>query len=393
MQATKHKIIFHVDMDAFFASCEEAINPSLRNKPLVVGGTRQDIRSIVSCPNYLARNKGVRTAMALSKAMLLVPEANFIRCTKGLYSDYSKRVKQILYKYTPLIQPLSIDEAFLDVTGVLHFYNNDYFSLAKKIKNEIKETLEITCSIGIAANKICAKIGSKINKPDGVTVIPFDNERDFLSTMPIDKIPGVGKATQLKLRKYGINLIGDILKFDKSFYENEIGIHTTFLLNVANGKGNNVVSENEDERKSLSKENTFFKDTSDRKFLLSELYYLMERCCEKLRAVNMKSRNITVKIKYFDFKVNQNSFTGKKYSNLEADFYDDAVKILDRMLLNKKKIRLLGIKFSDFITGDDSMQGNIFQDINKKESLMKKVDKIRKKYDYDILKFGRTFGL
>ncbi len=393
MPDKNNKIIFHVDMDAFFASCEEAINPSLRNKPLVVGGSKKDARGIVSCPNYLARAKGVRTAMPLSRALVLVPEANFIRHTKGIYSDYSKRARQIMYKYTPLIQPLSIDEAFLDVTGVMHMHNNDYVSLAKKIKEDIKSTLDITCSIGIATNKICAKIGSKINKPDGVTLIPFNNEKEFLSSMPIEKIPGVGKSTQVRLKRYGIYCIGDILKFDKSFYENEIGMHSSFLLNVANGKGSDNVKENGEERKSLSKENTFFNDTLDRKFLLSELYYLMERCCEKLRAIGMKGRTLTVKVKYFDFKVNQKSFTGTKYSNLEADFYEDAIKLLDLMMQNNKKVRLLGVKFSEFITGDDSMQGNIFQDIDKKENLMKKIDKIRKKYDYDILKFGRTFGL
>ena len=128
------KIIFHIDMDAFFASCEEAINPKLKGKPLVVGGTKEDVRSIVSCPNYLARAKGVRTAMPLKHAMQLVPEANFIRGTRGLYSDYSKRVREILYKYTPLVQPASIDEAYLDVTDILHLYKGDYVLLAEKLK-------------------------------------------------------------------------------------------------------------------------------------------------------------------------------------------------------------------------------------------------------------------
>lgn len=393
MSELKHKIIFHVDMDAFFASCEEAINPSLRKKPLVVGGNKEDKRGIVACPNYLARAKGVKTAMPLAKAMLLVPEANFIRCTKGLYSDYSAKVRNILYRYTPLVQPVSIDEAYLDVSGVLHMHDYDFINLANKIKDEIKTNLGITCSIGVSVNKICAKIASKINKPDGITVIPFGKERDFLSKLAIEKIPGVGKSTQERLKKYQINLIGDILKYDKSFYEKEIGIHTSFLLNVANGIGNDNVKENDDERKSLSKENTFFEDTLNIDFLLSELYYLMERCCEKLRSTALKARTITVKVKYFDFKVNQKSFTGTKYSNLEADFYEDAVKLMDKMLANKKKIRLLGVKFSELINDDKYTQENIFNDLDKKENLMKKVDKIRKKYDYDVVKFGRTFGI
>jgi len=393
MSELKHKIIFHIDMDAFFASCEEAINPSLRSKPLVVGGTRQDTRSIVACPNYLAREKGVRTAMPLTRAMVLVPDGNFIRSTRGLYSDYSKRVKTIMGKYTPLIQPVSVDEAYLDVTGVLHLHDNDPVKLANTIKDEIKNTLDITCSVGIATHKICAKIGSKLNKPNGITLVPFLKEKEFLSDLTIDTIPGVGKASQEKLRRYGIFKIGDLLKYDRSFYDKEIGMHTSFLLNVANGLGSDRVSEGVEDRKSLSKENTFFRDTIDKKFLSSELYYLMERCCQKLRAINVKSRTITVKVKYFDFKVNQRSFTGMKYSNLESDFYEDSLKLLDKMLESKKEIRLIGIKFSELIKDDNSMQENIFNDIDKNENLMNKIDKIRKKYDYGIVKFGRTFKL
>ncbi|MBK9334864.1 MAG: DNA polymerase IV [Ignavibacteria bacterium] len=393
MTAKNHKIIFHVDMDAFFASCEEALNPALKLKPLVVGGTREDKRGIVCCPNYLARAKGVRTAMPLTRALLLVPDGNFIRSTRGLYSDYSKRVRDIFYKYTPIVQPVSVDEAYLDVTGVLHLHNNDYKLLADRLRNEIRDTLKITCSVGIAVNKICAKIASKINKPDGVTVVPFGMEREFLSNMTIDKIPGVGNAAQLKLRKYGIELIGDILKFDQSFYDKEIKFHTSFLLNVANGKGSDNVKENDEVRKSLSKENTFYEDVSDREFLLSELYYLMEKCCQKLRKVKLKGRSITVKVKYFDFKVNQRSYTAAKYSNLDTDFYEDATLLLDKMLLNKKKIRLLGVKFSEFISGDEAVQESIFDDIDKKENLLNKLDTIRKKYDFGIVKFGRTIKL
>lgn len=388
-----YKIIFHIDMDAFFASCEEALKPELKLKPLIVGGTKEDKRGIVSCPNYLARAKGIRTAMPLSKALMLAPEGNFIRSTKGIYSDYSKKVREIFFKYTPVVQPVSVDEAYLDVTEVMHLYNNDYLKLANMIKDEIKYTLKITCSIGIATNKICAKIGSKMNKPDGITEVPFGKEKEFLKDLKIEVIPGAGKATQERLRKYGIINVGDLLKYDKTFYEKEIGIHTSFLLNVAGGTSSSTVREFGEDRKSLSKENTFWEDTSDRDFLCSELYYLMERCCQKLRSISTKSRTITVKIKYYDFKVNQKSFTGKKYSNIETDFYDDAVELLDLMLANKKKIRLIGIKFSELVKGDEAMQENMFDDVDKKENLLKNLDKIRKKYNYDIVKFGRTAKL
>jgi DNA polymerase-4 len=387
------KVIFHIDMDAFFASCEEAINPDLKKKPLIVGGNKEDKRGIVACPNYLARAKGVKTAMPITRALLLVPEANFIRSTKGLYSGMSKKVREIFYKYTPVVQPVSIDEAYMDVTGVLHEYKNDPVKLAEKIKNEIKDTLRITCSIGIASNKVCAKIGSKMNKPDGITPVPFGKEKEFLSKLPVESIPGVGKATQARLKKYGINLIGDILKYDRSFFENEIGIHTSYLFDVADGTYKSEVSEYDDEQKSLSRENTFFEDTLDREFLNAELYYSIERCCMKLREIKIRSRNITVKVKYFDFTVNQKSYTCHKYSNLEIDFYDDALRLLGLLLTNKKKIRLLGVKFSDLSNEDNYIQENLFSDLDRFNNLSEKIDKIRKKYKYDAVKFGKTMGV
>ncbi len=393
MKEYSHKVIFHVDMDAFFASCEEAVNPSLKGKPLVVGGNKSDRRGIVACPNYLARIKGVKTAMPLTRALQLVPEANFIRSTRGLYSDYSGKVREIFYEFTPAIQPVSIDEAFLDVTGVLYMHNDDPVLLAEKIKVTIHRRLGITCSIGIASSKVCAKIASDMNKPNGVTPVPFGREREFLGALPVEKIPGVGKKTHEKLRRYGIVTIGDLLKFDKSFYENEIGMHSSYLLNVASGKGSDIVHEEGEGRKSLSKENTFYEDTNDRKFLESELYYLMERCCEKLRAKELRAKCVTVKVKYSDFTVNQKSHTGTRFSNLESDFYDSALQLMMMLVKKNKMIRLLGVRFSEFVEGNEFVQEDMFSDTNKKEDLMNKIDKIRKKYDYDVLKFGKTFEL
>jgi DNA polymerase IV len=388
------KVIFHIDMDAFFASCEEAINPELKKKPLIVGGNKEDKRGIVACPNYLARAKGVKTAMPITRALILVPEANFIRSTKGLYSGMSKKVREIFYKYTPIVQPVSIDEAYLDVTGVLHEYKNDPVILAEKIKNEIKKSLKITCSIGIASNKVCAKIGSKMNKPDGITIVPFGKEKEFLSELPVESIPGVGNSTQARLKKYGINLIGDILKYDKSFFENEIGIHTSYLFYVADGTYQSEVHEYDyDDRKSLSKENTFYEDTLDRIFLKAELYYLIERCCMKLRELKIRSRNITVKVKYFDFKVNQKSYTCHKYSNLEIDFYNDAERLMEQLLSKGKKIRLLGVRFAELTNEDHYTQENLFSDLDRFHNLSEKIDKIRKKYKYDVVKFGKTMGV
>ncbi len=377
-------------MDAFFASCEEAVNPKLRGWPLIVGGNKEDKRGIVMCPNYLARAKGVRTAMPMGKAIQLCPEANYIRSTRGLYSDYSKKVRSIFYKYTPMVQPVSVDEAFMDVTDVLHAYKSDYIKLANELKGEIKNTLDITATIGVASTKLCAKMASKIQKPDGLTVMPLGKEKEFIKNLPIENIPGVGKQSQIRLKKYGIHLIGDILKFEKDFYES-LGMHTDFLFNVANAKTSDKVNfEGEDNRKSLSKENTFWEDTNDMTFLKSELYSLMEKACYRLRQENTVAKTITVKIKYTDFKVNQKSFTRTKYSNMEKDYYDDAVRLLEMMMAGRRKIRLLGVKFSELEEFDNAYQEELFTDVDKEKNLVEKIDLLRSKYNFGVLSYGKN---
>jgi len=381
-------------MDAFFASCEEAVNPSLKGKPLIVGGTKEDRRGIVSCPNYLARARGIRTAMPLTQALLLAPDGNFIRCTKGIYSDYSKRVRLIFQNYTPLIEPMSIDEAFLDVSDVLRPYKGDVKKLAFELKEEVKNKLHITCSIGISSNKVCSKIASKENKPDGITYIEPGKESEFLDKLPVERIPGVGKATYKKLSKYGIKTIGDLKKFDKSFYENEIGMHTSYLLNVANGIDKREVHTYEDyEQKSLSKETTLNFDTDDKIYLEKELYYVLEKACSRMRQKKIISRNLTVKVKYSDFTVNRKAFMLSRYSNIEMDFYDDAIELFHKLYKKGKRIRLIGVRFGDLTDASDSIQEDIFVDEDKYNRLVKNMDKIRKKYKYDILKFGKTFDI
>jgi DNA polymerase IV len=386
------KVIYHIDMDAFFASCEEALNPSLKGKPLIVGGTKKDLRSIVSCPNYLARARGIRTAMPLTQALALAPDGNFIRGTRGLYSDFSKRVREILFSYTPIVEPASIDEAYLEVSGVLHAYKNNPVYLAQIIKDEIKNKLNITCSVGISRKKVVTKIASKQNKPDGITFVPFGKEKEFLAPLPVQRIPGVGKATLVKLTKYGVKTIGDLLKFDESFFENEIGVYSTYLYKVANGEDNrDVYSESGGHQKSLSKENTFYEDKDDMEFLSSELYSLLEKACARLRKYKITGKTLTVKVKYSDFTVNQKSFTRTRYSNLEMDFYEDALAMMKSLLGKGRRIRLLGVKFSELLDEGGAVQENLFYDEAKFKNIALNLDKIRKKYNFDIIKFGKNF--
>jgi DNA polymerase IV len=390
----KNRYILHVDMDAFFASCEEAVNPSLKGKPLIVGGTKKDVRSIVSCPNYLARQRGIRTAMPLTKALQLAPDGNFIRGTRGLYSYFSNKVRNIFSEFTPLVEPMSIDEAYLDVSDVLNPFGNDVYKLAYELKEKIKIKLKITCSIGISSNKVCSKIASKQNKPDGITYIKPGEEKNFLYGLPIERIPGVGKATLKHLNKYGIYKIGDLTGFDRGFYLNELGMQSAYLLNVANGIDEREIVTIEDyEQKSLSKETTLDYDTDDKIFLEKELYYLLEKACSRLRKKKFMTKNITVKVKYADFTVIQKSRITERYSNLEMDFYDDSVKLMNLLVKKGKSIRLLGVRFTDLCECDDSMQEDIFNNENKYSNLVKNIDRLREKFNFKIIQFGKTFDI
>jgi DNA polymerase-4 len=387
------QLIFHIDMDAFFASCEEALNPKLKEKPLIVGGTKKDTRSIVSCPNYLARARGIKTAMPISRAIQLAPDGNFIRGTRGLYSDFSKRVMAILYNYSPVVEQASIDEAYLEVSGVLYQYDNSPVKLANLIKNEIKNKLNITCSVGISSLKIVAKIASKENKPDGITYVPEGKEKEFLKNLPVQRIPGVGKATLPKLQKYGIINIGDLTKFDRTFYQKEIGMYSTYLLEIANGTYvRELHSFEEHDQKSLSKDHTLDFDMSDRKELEKLLFIVLEQACSRLRKKKFKSNNITVKVKYSDFTVNQKSHIMDTYSNIEKEFESEARKLLSMLLPKGKRVRLVGIKFADLVSDDNSVQEDLFVDKNKMKNLVEKVDIIRKKYNFGIVKFGKTMN-
>lgn len=385
-----NKVIFHIDMDAFFASCEEAINPAYRGKPLIVGGTKNDLRAIVACPNYIARKRGVKTAMPLKQAIKLVPDGIFIRGTRGLYQDFSEKVMKILFKYSPFVKQASIDEAYMDVTDVLSKYNNDPVKLAQLIKSEIKNTLNLTCSIGIASGKVYAKISSELNKPDGITYIPCGKEKEFISKLEIQRIPGVGKSTLEKFKKYNINFIGDILKYNKSFFEQELKLDYNYFHSIAEGTYLNGITIEEEERKSLSKECTFDIDTNDLRFLDEQLFSLLEKAANRLRKYGLKAKTLTVKVKYNDFSVNQKSFTLNKYSNLEFDFYKKANSLLKNLVTKKKKIRLLGVKFSE-LCKTETIQGDLFELDGKLESLTEKIDMLREKYKFGIIKFGKNF--
>jgi DNA polymerase IV len=386
------RTIFLVDLDAFFASVEEARNPALKQKPVCIGGNAHE-RGVVACPNYLARKHGVRTAMPLRSAAVLLKDTDaiFLRGNMKLYSEYSKKVFDILYDFTPDIQPMSLDEAYCDVTECLHLWNRDPETMARAMKERVKKELSITLSVGIASNKVCAKIACDLGKPDGLLLVPTGGEAEFLAPLPVEKLPGVGKKTHEKLLKSGIHTIGDMARTPEDRLMKLFGAVGAHLHRNACGIDRRDVHEPEDE-KSISRATTFEADTHDREFIESVLFYLVERCCRTLRRRNVAALTISVFIRFSDFTHRNQQYTRQEATNIEEDVFGEVQKLLPKVLHAGKAVRLVGIGLSNFVPvkGQSDLFGG---HPSKHVTLRQTMDTIREKYGYQIITVGRTAEL
>jgi DNA polymerase-4 len=334
------RTIFLLDIDCFFASVEMALHPELRGKPLCVGGHRGD-RGIVSCPNYEARAYGVRTAMPIRTAERLLPaDAVFIRGDHRLYGEYSDRVMGILDEFTPDIEQVSIDEAYMDVTGCLHFWG-DAEQMARAMKERIRTLCGFSVSIGIASNKLCAKIAAGLRKPDGLVTVPAGTEREFLLPLPVGAVPGIGKKTEPKLNARGIMTVGDLLARPAE-RETSIGQYLTAVIERRHAA---VVHVDRVEQ-SISRDTTFAGDTADPAYITATLYALIERCCKTLRKRRQQASTVTVKVRSADFVTIQKQASVHLPMVYEEEFFRVALPLLASLLPAKQKIRLVGIKAS-----------------------------------------------
>jgi len=333
------RTIFLLDIDCFFASVEMALRPELRGKPLCIGGPRGS-RGIVACPNYEARAYGVKTAMPLRTAeKLLPPDAVFIPGHHKLYGEYSERVMDILYDFTPDIEQVSVDEAYMDVTGCLHFWSHDPVRMAKAMQERIWQDCALGVSIGVASNKVCAKIAAGLRKPKGLVVVLHGKEKEFLSPLPVEMVPGIGVKTAPKLHALGIYLVSDIFH-QPSVMHNHGSWLNRYLIAIANGRDEQVMQYDKVE-KSISRDTTFGHDTNDIDFIISTLYYLTERCCKTLRKRNMVSSTITAKVRFADFTTVQKQTTLTTASANEEDIFGAARQLLHALLPQHCFIRLV----------------------------------------------------
>ncbi|MDH4068905.1 MAG: DNA polymerase IV [Ignavibacteria bacterium] len=382
--------IFLLDIDCFFASVEMALHPELRGKPLCIGGKRGS-RGIVACPNYEARAYGVKTAMPLRTAeRLLPPDAVFMPGSHRVYGEYSERVMEMLYDFTPDIEQVSIDEAYMDVTGCLHFWNHDPETMAMAMKERIWKKCGLRVSVGIASNKVCAKIAAGVQKPDGLVIVPHGGEQEFLAPLPVEAIPGIGIKTTPKLHALGIRTVADILMRASDGLPVPGGWLGRYLHAVASGRDTHVMQYGRVE-KSISRDTTFGRDSSDRSFLESTLYYLTERCCKTLRRRNMEASTVTAKVRFSDFTTVQKQMTLVAPSSDEREIFSAVRRLLTMLHPPGRTVRLVGTKVSRL-----SPAGNSQIDMlkgEKADQLNKRLDALREKFGYKSVQWGITHAL
>jgi DNA polymerase-4 len=374
--------IAHFDLDSFFYSVEVLHDPSLAGKAVIIGGSRE--RGVVTTCSYEARKYGVHSAMPMKKAIQLCPHAILVRGTHSQYGKFSKWVTDIIAAKAPKFQKASIDEFYLDLTGMDKFFNP--FQWAIDLRQEIIDKTKLPISFGLASNKLVAKIATDEAKPNGYLFIQHGKEKEFLAPLAVKKIPGVGGHTLSILNEMGIEKISDILNLPKDELENRLGKWGIDLWRKAQGLHEGSVDEWR-EAKSISTENTFETNTSNVEFLLSELVRMTEKIAFELRQDQKLAGCIAVKIRYPNFE------TTSKQTSIDYTFRDDefipVAKDLFHQLYKKgTPVRLLGVRLTDFT--DIATQGNLFDDVNRKSNLYKAIDNIKLKFGKDVLAKART---
>ncbi|MBL0133153.1 MAG: DNA polymerase IV [Chitinophagaceae bacterium] len=370
--STDHpRLIAHFDLDSFFVSVEVINDPSLKGKPVVVGGRE---RGVVAACSYEARKFGIHSAMPMKTAMRLCPQAIVVGGSRGEYSKYSRWVTEIIAAKAPLFEKASIDEFYLDLSGMDRFFNP--FQWTVDLRQEIIDTTKLPISFGLAANKMVAKIATDEAKPNGYLHILPGREKEFLGPLRVNKIPGVGEHLYQALKELGIEYIGDILKWQPEILENRFGKYGAELWNKANGIHKGTV-EPYHEAKSVSTENTFDENISDRNRLMDELVRMTEKIAHELRQENKTAGCIAVKIRYPDFE------TTSKQTTIPYTFYDDelipkAKELFDKLHRKGEPIRLLGVRLSELT--DEAVQTNLFSNVEKKSELYKAIDDLKNRY-------------
>lgn len=376
--------IIHVDMDAFYAAIEQRDNPSLRGKPVIVGAP-PDRRGVVSAASYEARKFGVKSAMPSSQAGKLCPQGIFLPVRMDRYREVSRQVMAILESFTPLLEQISVDEAFLDVTGCVRLFG-EAEEIGRAIKRRIRYELDLTASVGIAPNKFLAKVASDLRKPDGFVVVPEGREAEFLAPLPIGRLWGVGKATERRLTQLGIRTIGQLAAYPPQVLRQQFGDLGQHLYKLSHGLDDRPVVTGH-EAKSVSAEHTFEHDTGDRDLLERALLQLSERVGERLRAAGLRGRTVQLKLRLEGFQTLTRAHTLAIPSDANDTLYKVALHLLRGALPEGRKVRLVGVGMSGFVT---ELQPSLFEPGQVAHSpLDETVDRLRQRFGPDAVRRGR----
>jgi DNA polymerase-4 len=377
--------ILHVDMDAFFVSVELLRRPELRGKPVVVGG-RPDQRGVVSAASYEARKYGIQSAMPLRTAGRLCPHAVFLDGNHALYAEWSDRVAAILAKYSPVVEMVSIDEAYLDLSGTGRLHGSP-FAAADKLLRGITVNTALPCSAGLASTRLVAKVASDQAKPRGLLWIAPGREERFLASLGVRKIPGIGKVTESALRAFGVETVGQLAAVPEEKLDKIFGQWGAALYRKARGLDSYefVIDA---EPKSISHNHTFGEDTGDRALLDPMLSHLSQKACKRLREAGFEARTLTLTLRYAGFETHTRARTLAEPTDLDGTISGVFRDLFDAHWDRRRKIRLLGVSLSHLTQGArqlDLLEGDRRE---KLQRLVRATDRLRDRFGFSKVQFG-----
>ncbi len=387
-----HRVIAHVDMDAFFAAIEQRNNPHLRGKPVVVGGSPGG-RGVVSTASYEARKFGIHSAMPAGEAYRRCREAIFVHGDFSSYHHASHLIEQILLRFSPAVEMISIDEAFLDLTGTERVHGPAE-QVALRVKQAVRDEIGITCTVGIAPNKLLAKLGSGLNKPDGLTVIEADRVESMVYPLPVDKLWGVGPVTYERLLKNGVKTIGDLATLNAASLKLLLGDHGHTLAARARGEDDRHVPDHDEAHfeKSMSHETTLGQNSHDPDHIHSLMAWLAEKVVIRLYRGEWLARTVGIRMRYPDFKTITRDRTLPAPSVDYAEILSTASSLVPNEQVVNKGVRLIGVRTSNLVHATELAQLELFADEkHRQEHLNRSIHNLRAKFGDNIIK--RAGGL
>ncbi len=376
-----YRIIAHIDMDAFYASVEVLDNPGLEGKPVIVGGTSK--RGVVSAASYEARKFGVHSAMPMFQARKKCPHGVFLPGRMRRYVEVSRKVMAIPMEFSPLVEQVSVDEAYIDLTGTEKLFGAPGHT-ARTIKERIHESTSLTCSIGVSISKLLAKVASDLDKPDGLTIISPEEVKKFLTTLPIIKVPGVGEKSEGELRKIGIRYAADIRRYEPDWLRERFGKYGDWLWSISSGDTGSCVVPYEPP-KSISAEETLMEDTKDTRKLGRIMLKQAERVGRAMRKKGFCGRTVTIKLKHSDFRLVTRRVTLERPTQSEKAIYREASRLLEAYNL-RSKVRLVGVGVSGLEPAESPAQLGLFKESGADDE---KWGRAERAMDEIVRRFGR----